>query len=193
MQNIAALVQGKVEDNYYTPDMPLLYKKRRHLLFVYGTLKKGFLRHSMLKSKKPLFVGDGWTTASWYKMEYTNGKNPYPVATFDVQGAKIHGEVYLVPPEAIVLCDFYESNGAYYDRRQVTIDITNANNPTVPLSVPCWIYEGNKKHWDAVRQKQTLRQAQLLTRKKDGKGYYTFMKKYANGNGKGSNASLRSV
>lgn len=192
MMPIGSLVSGKVEDNYYTPDMPILYSQRRHLLFVYGTLKKGFIRHELLKLKKPMFVGDAWTQGDYYNMEYTNGASPYPVvlATHRNAGGKIHGEVYLVPPEAIVHCDFYESNGEYYDRKKVTVDITNANNPSVPLSTTAWMYEGNREHWSVVKSKQKLRQADALTRKKDGAKYFTFMKKYTNGK---QNASLRSM
>ncbi|SHH47673.1 gamma-glutamylcyclotransferase family protein [Bradyrhizobium erythrophlei] len=192
MMPIATLVSGKVEDNYYTPDMPDLYSKRRHLLFVYGTLKKGFNRHGLLLQKKPLFVGDGWTVAPWFNMEYTKGKNPYPIVlkTDFINGGKIHGEVYLVPPETIVQCDFYESNGTYYNRMKTAIDITNANNPTIPLTIGCWIYEGNQEYWAEYKKKQTTRQADPLKRNKDGKKYFTFMKKYANGT---SNATLRSM
>lgn len=192
MQPIAQLMQAKVEDNYYSPDMPLLFSKHRHLLFVYGTLKKGFVRHGLLMTKKPVFVGDAWTVGEYFNMLYTNGKSPYPVVlpTHRNAGGKIHGEVYLVQPETLVQMDFYESQGVYYDRIRARIEITNANNPTTPLTTDCWMYEGNREHWALVKTKQKLRQADTLTRKKDGKQYFTFMKKYTNGT---PNASLRSV
>lgn len=192
MTPIKTLIRGKVEDTYYSPDMPELYAKRRHLLFVYGTLKKGFMRHELLKQKKAMFVGDGWTDGDYFNMEYTTGQHPYPVILpcHPTNGAKIHGEVYLVPPAAIVNCDFYESNGSYYDRKTLKINITNANNPDAPLSVDCWVYEGNRAYWATVKTKKKLNQVETLVRKKDGKKYFTFMKKHTNGK---PNAPLRSL
>lgn len=193
IQPLATFVEGKVEDNYYSQDMPMILAKRRHLLFVYGTLKRGFFRHNLLLQKKPTFVGDAWTVGNYFNMLYTNTQHPYPVIlpTYGTEAkGKIHGEVYLVHPETIVQCDFYESNGAYYDRVRARVEITNANNPDTPLSIDAWLYEGNKEYWDIVKTKQRLRQADPLTRKKDGAKYFTFMKKYANGK---PNASLRSM
>lgn len=185
---IDTLIRAKIEDNYFTPDMPMLYDKRRHLIFVYGTLKRGYLRHSLLK--KPYYVGEGWTKFSHYHMEYTKGKNPFPVVTRRREGHAIHGEVFLVPPESIVCTDFYESNGMYYDRIRTPVEITNANNLKEPLVMDCWVYVGRKDHWDEHRGKQGLRSCDTMTRKKNGKKYFTFMKKYTNGT---QNASLRSV
>jgi gamma-glutamylcyclotransferase (GGCT)/AIG2-like uncharacterized protein YtfP len=183
MQPIKSYIQAKTEDNYYTQDMPHILSKRRHLLFVYGTLKKGFVRHGMLQQQKPMFVGDGWTQHSTFQMEYTNSLSPYPVVLPNYSGAggQIHGEVYLVTPATIVACDFVESNGHYYDRRKTNICITNENNPGLPLVIDCWMYEGNRKHWFAVKKKTKLAVADPLIRNKTSKKYFTFMKKYVNG------------
>jgi gamma-glutamylaminecyclotransferase len=172
---IQSFVRAKIEDNFFSPDMPMLYDKRRHLIFVYGTLKRGFIRHSLLKS--PYYVGEGWTKFRHYNMEYTKGANPFPIVTRKHNGHAIQGEVFLVPPETIVCTDFYESNGQYYDRIKTPIEITNANNIATPLVVDCWVYFGCKEHWEEYREKQGLRSCEVMTRKKNKKTYYTFMKK----------------
>lgn len=185
---IDRLIQAKLDDNYCTPDMPMLYDKRRHLIFVYGTLKRGFKRFSLLK--KPYYVGEGWTRFNHYEMEYTKGNEPFPIVTRKRDGHHIHGEVFLVPPESIVCTDFYESNGQYYDRIRTPVEITNANNLNEPLVMDCWMYIGRKSHWDTYRAKQGLRACDVMTRAKNKKTYFTFMKKYTNGK---PNAPMRSL
>lgn len=192
MTPLSTLIQSKVDDAYYTPDMTEIYSKRRHLLFVYGTLKKGFTRHNLLTRTKPVFVGTAWTVGTYFDMQYTKGTSPFPfiLTTHPQVGAKIQGEVYLVKPEAIVSCDFFENNGFMYDRVKAKIETTNIHNPDIPLKIDCWMYEGNRKYWTDRKTRQSTSQADLLTRQKDGAKYYTFMSKYANGT---PNATLRSL
>jgi len=60
----------------------------RDLIFVYGTLKRGFAQHKLLLGKTQ-FIANGWVKGKLYKISY------YPGAKLSKSG-KIYGEIYKI-------------------------------------------------------------------------------------------------
>jgi len=179
-------IQSAVDDAEFTPDAATLFKRNWHPLFVYGTLQKGMVRHSLLSSGVSL--GPARTETSAFALLYQKfTKHPYPIALPAMLtslgsatagrrpiGAHIQGEAYLIPPDTLANLDFIESNGQVY-RRIVSLIHVNAKHP---YTVPCWMYVGIIEHWKPEIANNTLELCDLYARKKDPDfKYYVFTKK----------------
>lgn len=82
------------------------------LLFVYGTLMRGFPLHHVLAGGTAC-VGAGWIQGRLVDL------GAYPAAVSDA-GARVHGELYRVTRAALWrVLDYAE--GPQYDRRQTTV------------------------------------------------------------------------
>lgn len=169
-------VQSRIDEGYYTPDSAKIFRKPWHPVFVYGTLRSGFYRHSLVKHLPK--VGTGFTKGKVWKMFRTkpNNAGSYPIVlpTTDTneQGA-LYGEIYLVPPKLLRELDFVESNGIQYSRVQRAVDVIG---PT-PTVLNCWFYMGNTEAWGSEVKKGTILPIDKLTRKNDPQfHYYVFRK-----------------
>lgn len=99
----------------------------KHLVFVYGTLRRGGVR-----AMPELFPGSELTgVASVRGRLYDFGE--YPGLLLDGEGAPVAGEVYEVGEEVLKRLDEIEEP-AYYSRREVEVSLGGEN-------VKCWIYE----------------------------------------------------
>ena len=90
------------------------------LLFVYGTLKRGFRNHYLLHDAR--YLHDTHTRNAAYTMRVFNDpatQSPYP-AVFHGGTHKIMGELYQVTPLTLARVDILEAIGQDYDR--VTMD-----------------------------------------------------------------------
>lgn len=185
--DIAKFVQQKLDDAYYTPDTPVIFNHDWHPLFVYGTLKKGFIRHEVLTSA--LFVGTGFTRGTGFAMYETTQRDPYPVAlpaTTETPGA-IYGEVYLVSPDVLRTLDFIEYNGVQYGRSYRVVDINNKKSET-KVSMPMWIYLSDREVWKEAITKKGVIPCDTFHRKDNSKfKYYLFKNK------KGKDVPLRNM
>lgn len=183
---IDKFVQSRLDDNFYTPDMASLYRTKWHPLFVYGTLKQGFCRHTALKNCP--FIGTAWSRNTGWCMYRTNNANSYPIvfSPQDETPGSIFGEVYLVPPFIIKTLDLIESNGIQYSRVYRTVDIHNRK--LGPRTMAVWMYLSERSVWKDAIAKKGIVPCEVFKRKDDPKfKYYLFKKEFD------TNASLRSM
>lgn len=95
----------------------------RHKVFVYGSLKKGFLNDGLLQDSE--FCGSGETAMNRYTM-FSLGL--YPAVALGGKDT-IKGEVYFVDDWTLTELDLLEGNGTFYNRR-----------PTLVGDEVCWMY-----------------------------------------------------
>ena len=93
-------------------------KEFKELLFVYGSLKKGFDNHSLLnKSAKRL--GKAHTVKKFGMYEDTFGNYPY---LLDAPLKKINGELYQITrAELLKKIDEFEGAPEYYQREKIEV------------------------------------------------------------------------
>ena len=89
--------------------------ERKHLVFVYGTLRNGHSNNHLLKDA--YCYGIGSTEAS-YSMYLISG---YPYVTSFEARYPIVGELYAVDDNTLKTLDSMEGHPRYYERRETTI------------------------------------------------------------------------
>ncbi|MUM76341.1 gamma-glutamylcyclotransferase [Pseudodesulfovibrio sp. F-1] len=99
----------------------------RHLVFVYGTLKRGFSNHFFLG--RACFVGCGQTVERFalYVDEYPGVYPGEPVS-------RVQGEVYAVNEAMLARLDALEDHPTLYRREEVEVALDDG------LVVKAWIY-----------------------------------------------------
>ena len=105
------------------------------LIFVYGTLRKGFHNHRLLKNST--FIGKGRT-----KKKYKMTVNGIPFVSEKEGISHIVGEVYEVDEKTLKRLDILESHPDWYERKKVKIILENGKE------IEAWLYfneisEGN--------------------------------------------------
>jgi gamma-glutamylaminecyclotransferase len=102
-----------------------------NLFFVYGTLKKNYGNHTLLKGCK--YLGKALTLNN-----YTVYHMGFPQAMLYSDGLPLLGELYDVPsPEVVESLDRLESNGYFYTRAVRDVKIIDFFEE----KVKAWIYE----------------------------------------------------
>jgi gamma-glutamylcyclotransferase (GGCT)/AIG2-like uncharacterized protein YtfP len=86
----------------------------KQLLFVYGTLKRGFGNNLLLRNAE--FVGEATTVESDAFVMLTNGRFP---AVHRGIGHAVSGELYRVAPEELRRVDELENHPDWYVRQEV--------------------------------------------------------------------------
>jgi len=94
-------------------------------IFVYGSLMKGFPNHHHLYDSK-LIVKT--ITREKYHM-FSLGAFPAVVESIDT--GHIFGEVYEVNDNVLATLDLIESNGSFYERKEISL---------VDVDEPAWLY-----------------------------------------------------
>jgi len=89
---------------------------KMHKLFVYGTLKKGFSRNTILKDSS--FIGDVTTKPSFTMIDLT-----YFPGILEIGNTSIYGELYEVSDETLQYCDVIEGHPDFYKR--IEVELTN--------------------------------------------------------------------
>lgn len=115
---------------------------KKHLVFVYGTLKKGYGNHRLLTGAE--FVGN-FATAPDYKI-YCNGAYPYMVEVGAGKGVPVEGEIYRISDEEQQRCDRLEGHPHMYLRKSIPIMHKIEENvqdliPTTIEGVEAYIYQ----------------------------------------------------
>jgi len=88
------------------------------LLFIYGSLKKGFDNHHLL-SKYSKRLGKAITVGKFGMFEDSFGNYPYLVP---VPKMRIHGELYLIERrELLEKLDLFEGAPEYYERKKILV------------------------------------------------------------------------
>lgn len=111
----------------------------RELLFVYGTLKRGFGNHWYLEKAK--FLGNAETVEKYALYEVGI---PYVVKEEKI--STIKGEVYEVGRAELTAIDKLEGHPKYYRREKVRVRVENGDE------VEAWFYFLNSENeFDRVR------------------------------------------
>ena len=93
-------------------------KPFKELLFVYGSLKKGFDNHNLL-TKYAKRIGKAITIGKFGMFEDSFGNYPYLVP---VPKMRIHGELYLIErKELLDKLDQFEGAPEYYERKKILV------------------------------------------------------------------------
>lgn len=90
----------------------------KHLIFVYGTLKRGWGNNVIIRNQE--FIGKATTADPAYQM-YTLGGFPGVV----LGDKHITGEVWLVDDEAFQRCDRLEGNPTFYKRERIPVSVND--------------------------------------------------------------------
>jgi gamma-glutamylcyclotransferase (GGCT)/AIG2-like uncharacterized protein YtfP len=97
-----------------------------HLLFVYGTLRKGGKNEITRLYPTAAFAGNASVAGVLYDM------GGYPAVVLDKDGTSVVGEVYEIDDETLAKLDEFELE-AGYDRIAIEISVNGAHGS-------CWIY-----------------------------------------------------
>jgi len=88
------------------------------LLFIYGSLKKGFENHHLL-SKYSKRLGKAITVGKFGMFEDSFGNYPYLIP---VPKMRVHGELYLIErKELLEKLDQFEGAPEYYERKRILV------------------------------------------------------------------------
>ncbi len=93
-----------------------------NFVFVYGTLKQVFHNHHYLQQST--FIRSGKTTEKYAL--YINGGLPFVVK--DQPVSFIHGEIYSVDDEVLVVLDRLEQHPEWYTKEQVSFRQNNKHD-----------------------------------------------------------------
>ncbi len=102
--------------------------ERRELIFVYGTLKRGFYNHHYLENEK--FLGEAMTL---YK--YALYRNRIPFLQQSPPVSNVYGEVYEVSSETLKVIDVLEGHPLFYRRLKAPVVLLDSGE-----RVDAWIY-----------------------------------------------------
>ena len=99
----------------------------KHLVFVYGTLRRGGAGAMSMRFPDAKFIADAKASGSLYDL------GAYPGLILDESNSSVMGEVYEVDDETLNELDDFEASSCYR-RKQVEISL-GAHRKV------CWIYE----------------------------------------------------
>lgn len=99
----------------------------KHLVFVYGTLRRGGAGAMSVRFPGAKFIADAEVSGSLYDL------GAYPGLLLKESGSTVIGEVYEVDEELLDELDEFEASSRYL-RRQVEISLGTQRRA-------CWVYE----------------------------------------------------
>ena len=98
----------------------------KHLVFVYGSLRRGSASAMSAKFPDALSIGDGKVRGRLYDL------GAYPGLQLDDSAALVTGELYEVTDETLSKLDQFELTSSY-ERREVAVEHDTGSRK-------CWIY-----------------------------------------------------
>lgn len=105
----------------------------KHLVFVYGTLRRGGARAMSIRFPDSKFIADTKVSGSLYDL------GAHPGLLLNDSDSPVTGEVYEVDDEILNKLDDFEAS-SYYRRKQVEISLGTHRRA-------CWIYEPNPEFY----------------------------------------------
>jgi len=105
----------------------------KHLVFVYGTLRRGSARAMSIRFPGSKFIAEAKVSGSLYDL------GAYPGLLLNESNSLVIGEVYEVDDEILNKLDDFEAASNYL-RKQIEISLRN-------YSRTCWIYEPNAEFY----------------------------------------------
>uniref|UniRef100_A0A7S3LU12 Gamma-glutamylcyclotransferase family protein n=1 Tax=Palpitomonas bilix TaxID=652834 RepID=A0A7S3LU12_9EUKA len=109
---------------------------RPHLVFVYGTLKRGFFNHHLLQKEGAVYKCDG-ITAEEYPLRCDKYFVPFLLNDAG-SGKKVRGEVYSVTDAVLADLDELEKVPIYYERKVVKVEDAKQNENEAAFD--CFVY-----------------------------------------------------
>ena len=109
----------------------------KHLVFVYGTLRRGGSRSMSISFPDSKFVSDAKVSGSLYDL------GSYPGLVLNESKSLVIGEVYEVDDETLNELDDFEAS-SHYLRKQVEVSLGNATESS-------WVYEPNLEFYSPHR------------------------------------------
>lgn len=104
-----------------------LKEMNKHLVFVYGTLRRGTARSMSIRFPDSKFIAEAKVSGSLYDL------GAYPGLLLDESNSLVTGEAYEVDDEILNKLDEFEAS-SNYRRKQVEISLGSHRKA-------CWIYE----------------------------------------------------
>ena len=112
-----------------------------HLVFVYGTLKRGYSNHPMLATASEFF-GDVATINTYRMLTMLHPSGMFPVILDDPNGQPVCGEIYHVDDDTLARLDQLEREGSSYDRKLIDVTLPLASGERLPTKA--FIYVGRE-------------------------------------------------
>lgn len=109
----------------------------KHLVFVYGTLRRGGAGAMSIRFPASKFITAAKVNGSLYDL------GAYPGLQLDETNSSVLGEVYEVDDETLNKLDDFEAS-SNYRRKRVEISLGSHSNL-------CWIYEPNPEFYSLRR------------------------------------------
>lgn len=105
--------------------------KWRTMVFVYGSLKRGFRNfHVMKRFKDAKYVAEATLDgADMYSL------SAFPAIVMNPEGGKIKGEVWSIPEENLACLDLFEGHPDFYRRVEAVVSLAGGGTEEV------WVYE----------------------------------------------------
>jgi gamma-glutamylaminecyclotransferase len=111
-----------------------------HLVFVYGSLKRGYRNSPLLAGS--VFLDEAVSVPTYKMIEIKMAEYSFPVIMPDPGGRKLAGEVYGVDDATLARLDQLEREGSSYDR--VTIDAEWSPSNGERSAVQAFVYVGRE-------------------------------------------------
>lgn len=122
------------------------------LLFVYGTLMRGFWNNDLIKSSK--FIGKAKTNEKgWLYI------NTIPFLNFMEDGEYISGELYQVDEKTLDMIDDLEGHPVFYKREKTMVTLEYNN-----MIYEAWIYVWPEEIKDLEEKQSDYKNAKFLNR-----------------------------
>lgn len=111
----------------------------KNIVFVYGTLRKGFWNNNLLKDAK--YIGNAITIyTGWLYIP-----DHIPFLNFDINGYNIKGELYEVDNETLEILDELEGHPFVYQRERHMV--SSIDNPDYSLTIAyMYVYHEEMKY-----------------------------------------------
>jgi gamma-glutamylcyclotransferase (GGCT)/AIG2-like uncharacterized protein YtfP len=119
---------GLVKSGYGSASAPHIKSRlNTHLVFVYGTLRRGSERAMSIRFPPAKFIAEGNVRGTLFDL------GAYPGLLANENGSLVKGEVYQVDDETLRILDKFEASSNY---RRKQIEVLLGTGKTV-----CWVYE----------------------------------------------------
>lgn len=145
------LIQEFKDRGEFTPDFESLRRKEYVPLFVYDDWKMNEANNKYF-DKHGKYLGKARTHSGFFRLVET--KNQEAVLLEGVQGVGyVHGEVWAVPPEAILVMDRIKHNSRMFRRVKRSVVLLDQTMPRGIQGRPylqCFTYLGIPEIWDKV-------------------------------------------
>jgi gamma-glutamylcyclotransferase (GGCT)/AIG2-like uncharacterized protein YtfP len=109
----------------------------KHLVFIYGTLRRGEAGSMSIRFPNSKFIGDAKVNGSLYDL------GAYPGLLLNESNSVVTGEVYEVDDETLKELDDFEGS-SHYLRKQFEVSLGTERRV-------CWTYEPNPEFYSPAK------------------------------------------